>query len=164
MHHWTELRTQPWEGVWRLPTPCTPVGSQRALSYIIEMLSREAVHSRTVFNLRDVLMAFWDRLFPPWFSREAGGSVASSLKKEKKKREKEKKVFLLQECSESPLLQLASLLVRGEVKKWGEGREASVVSSNDWPRGLLALKQESCLSLPQIPNWSSEVKCKSEPT
>lgn len=91
MHHWTELRTQPWESVWCLPTPCTPIGSQRALSYIIEMLSHEAVHSRTVFNLRDVLMAFWDSLFPPWFSREAGGSFASSLKKEKKKREKEKK-------------------------------------------------------------------------
>lgn len=108
------------ESVWRLPTP---VGSQRALSYIIEMLSHEALHSRTVFNLRDGLMAFWDSLFPPWFSREAGGSFASSLKKKEgkkkeRKRERKKKVFLLQECSESPLLQLASMLVKGEMKKW----------------------------------------------
>lgn len=55
-------------------------------SCITKPLSREVAYSRTVFNLRNVLMAFWDRLFPHRFSREARGNFTSSLKQKKKKK------------------------------------------------------------------------------
>lgn len=164
MHHWTELRTQPWESVWRLPTPCTPVGSQRALSYIIEMLSHEAVHSRTVFNLRDVLMAFWDSLFLPDSPERLEGALHLLWRRRRKRERKKKKSFFYKSVQRALCCSQPACWWEEKWKSGGEGREASLVSSNDWPRGFLALKQESCLSLPQIPNWSSEVKCKFEPT